>query len=65
MKKCRSLICPNLGFLQQLAEFERKCKPEPECSRWSQFTLLGVSKWLPQFIIDDFLEDYEYDFEQH
>lgn len=65
VKAARPVISPNLAFLNQLASFELKCRNErPEqCSPWAEHTENGISKRLPSFIIAEYLEDYDHEFE--
>ena len=62
-KTARTIVNPNLGFLQQLAQFEAKCRPLDKCSRWRDHTDNDITKRLPEFIITDYLEDYQHEFE--
>ena len=62
-KEARPIINPNLSFLQQLAEFEKKLHGEEACSPWRDHTVNGITKRLPVFIIEHFLDDYQIEFE--
>lgn len=62
-KAARHMINPNLAFLEQLAAFEAKYRPAERCSPWAEHTENGVSKRLPQFVIERFLEDYQVEFD--
>ena len=61
-KAARSVVNPNLAFLQQLAEYESKLHNEESCSPWREHTENGITKRLPQFVIDHFLDDYHTEF---
>ena len=65
VKNCRSVINPNLGFLEQLSTYEHKCRneTEAECTAWNTHTYNGITKRLPEFIIRDFFDEYEHEFE--
>ena len=62
-KAARRVVNPNLGFLQQLAEFEKKLHGEERCSPWAEHTQDGITKRLPVFIIERYLDDYQIEFE--
>lgn len=65
VKQRRSVINPNLGFLEQLAQFELQCREGNQklCSVWQEHTMNSITKRLPQFIILDYIEEYEHEFE--
>jgi len=57
-------IFPNIGFLQQLAEYERKLHGTGHCSVWRDHTIDGVTVHLPEFIIAEHLELYAREFDE-
>lgn len=65
VKQKRSVINPNLGFLEQLAQFEVQCRAgdTSKCSTWVVHTVDNITKRLPEFIILDYFEEYEHEFE--
>lgn len=69
VKNIRPFIKPNVSFLEQLVYYEWKCLknlPEFEIkkTKMQSITLNNVTKFLPDFIINDYLEEYKHEFEQ-
>ena len=64
-KKARNVAKPNLGFLKQLAKYEKKLRNGNEecCSPWLDHTQNEITKQMPEFVIKDFIEEYEIEFE--
>lgn len=62
-KSIRNIVRPNLAFLCQLAEYEKKLHGLSNCSPWREHTLNGVTISLPVFIIERFIGEYQNVFE--
>ncbi|KAJ6219575.1 hypothetical protein RDWZM_005387 [Blomia tropicalis] len=62
-KSARSVINPNIGFLEQLSRYEAKIHGESNISPWQECTQNGITKRLPVFIIADYLDEYHIEFE--
>lgn len=62
-KSIRRIVRPNMAFLRQLAEYEKKLHGTGNCTPWRDHTANGVTKSLPVFVIERFFEDYQNEFE--
>lgn len=58
VRRHRQVITPNVGFLEQLSHYERRLYPESRCSRWCDHIENGITIHLPEFIVNDYLDDY-------
>ena len=62
-KAVRCIVRPNLAFLKQLSDYEKKLHGEQNATPWRQHTENGITKELPGFIIDRYFDDYQHEFE--
>lgn len=62
-KTIRPIVRPNMAFLCQLSNYEKKLHGPSNCSPWRDHTLNGITKSLPVFVIERFFEDYQNEFE--
>ncbi|KAH9424876.1 uncharacterized protein LOC113791273 [Dermatophagoides pteronyssinus] len=69
-KRARSCINPNISFLGQLVEFERKCRDHnnnnyrsKSMTKMVKHSMNGIDKELPDFIVESYLDEYLHEFE--
>lgn len=62
-KNARKIINPNLSFLEQLAKYEQKCLGHT-ITKMVSYTLDGVTLQLPDFIVEEYIDDYRHEFDQ-
>ncbi|KAH7644140.1 uncharacterized protein LOC124493494 [Dermatophagoides farinae] len=71
-KRSRSCINPNISFLEQLVQFEQKCHDNNHhnnrnnksmMTKMIKHSMNGIEKELPDFIIDNYLDEYLHEFE--
>lgn len=60
VKSRRSIVTPNTAFLEQLVEYERRHHEHqlPHLSKLVDHTINGITQRLPDFIIEEWLDDY-------
>lgn len=59
----RPPVCPNHKFLEQLAEYEATIHPHDHCKLVAH-TENGITIKLPDFVLEEFWENYEIDFNE-
>lgn len=63
-KSSRSIVNPNIGFLHQLAKYESETLLDKgKCTIWREHTLNGITKQFPEFVIADYIQDYQNEFD--
>lgn len=62
LRSRRFVARPNLNFLRQLSNYEAELYGEEKRSPWASYTLNGITREMPQFIIDNYASNYTFEF---
>ena len=62
VKSRRCVARPNLNFMAQLSQFEVSLYGEAKRTPWTSYTMNGISREVPEFIITTCLSHYTFEF---